>query len=112
MPLVSTPIFLNFSSKSFPSRPVPITPTAKTFAPRATRLFTTLPEPPGVYSSSSTETTRTGASGDMRSTDPHKYSSIIKSPTTRILHLSNFEMSISIVNNDRFALGALRLRIA
>jgi hypothetical protein len=41
-----------------------------------------------------TETTCTGASGEMRSTFPHTYSSSIRSPTTSRRHCSNLEMSM------------------
>src|SRR6056297_2741505 len=66
---------------------------AKTFAPMAERLFITLPAPPSVWLSFSTATTGTGASGEILSTLPHRYSSSIKSPMTstrRSLNLSMF----------------------
>ena len=73
----------------WPGLSSPTRPRTSTWAPRATRLLTTLPAPPRVRVSRSTSTTATGASGEMRSTFPQRYSSSIKSPATRTLRLEN-----------------------
>ncbi len=99
-PRVSTPRSPNFFSNSSLSLPMPVTPRTETLAPSAARLLTTLPEPPRVYSSFLTATTWTGASGEMRSTSPQTYSSIIKSPTTSRRHWSNFEITSCILKSS------------
>ncbi len=48
----------------------PITEMKQVSAPSATRLRTTLPAPPSMASSRSTDTTGIGASGETRSTWP------------------------------------------
>ena len=75
--------------RRWPGLSSPTRPRTSTWAPRATRLLTTLPAPPRVRVSRSTSTTATGASGEMRSTLPQRYSSSIKSPATRTLRLEN-----------------------
>src|SRR6266404_4888804 len=59
-------------------------PTRVTVAPSAATCRATLAAPPNRNSLAAARTIGTGASGEMRSTAPHTYSSSIKSPTTRI----------------------------
>src|SRR5215471_12636357 len=53
-----------------------------TSAPNAARLAETLAAPPRTARSASRSSTGTGASGDNRSTEPERYLSSIRSPTT------------------------------
>ncbi len=82
-PAASTPSRAISWRRSCPGWSSPTSPRTSTRAPRATRLLTTLPAPPKVRVSRSTSTTTTGASGEMRSTRPQRYSSSMKSPATR-----------------------------
>jgi hypothetical protein len=50
--------------------------------PKDFKLRATLAAPPSLFSRLVTDTMGTGASGEMRLTDPHKYASIITSPIT------------------------------
>ena len=70
---------------------------------RAARLRATLAAPPGMKLSLSSCTTGTGASGEIRRTDPQMNSSSITSPTTRILVREAPEIS----SFSRFALRVL-----
>ena len=82
-PASSTPSRLSSWRNRLPGWSSPTNPRTSTWAPRATRLLTTLPAPPSVRVSRSTSTTATGASGEMRATRPQRYSSSMKSPATK-----------------------------
>ena len=88
-PSTATPSRTISCFSRWPGLSSPTRPRTSTWAPRATRLLTTLPAPPRVRVSRSTSTTATGASGEMRSTFPQRYSSSIKSPATRTLRFEN-----------------------
>jgi hypothetical protein len=89
----STPSLASSERSRRPWGPVPTTPATATRAPNRQRFLATLAAPPRVTSSFSTETTGTGASGEIRSTCPQTYSSSIRSPTTSRRHRSNAEKS-------------------
>ena len=82
------------SSRSWrPGASSPTTLNKETEAPRAQRLLQTLPAPPGMWVSSHTLTTGTGASGEMRRTLPRMKWSSIRSPRTRTRLRGNFSSS-------------------
>lgn len=59
------------------------------FAPRAAMFLATFAAPPSRISLLVMDIIGTGASGDIRSTFPHMYESIITSPTIRALSPEN-----------------------
>ncbi len=81
-PASVTPFSSRARRSSSPFSSLPITEQTATLQPSAIRLFTTFPAPPRRRSSRDTSTTCTGASGEMRSALPQRYSSSIRSPMT------------------------------
>ncbi len=75
-----------------PALSLPTTPARIGIPSMESMLFATFAAPPGLVDSLSTSTSGTGASGDILSTFPHRYSSSIISPMTRILFPANFSM--------------------
>src|SRR5580658_7045403 len=88
-PAVTIPLSPNNPSSVPPSASLPINERTLTLAPSEARFKATFPAPPIRYSVRSNATTGTGASGDIRSTCPHKYVSSITSPITPALSRSN-----------------------
>src|SRR5690606_37552929 len=87
----------------------PTTVQIKASAPKDWRLKSTLPAPPSRSSLLLTETTGTGASGEIRSTLPHTEESNITSPTTNTLNLLNDSkiFSIEFMKKSKHLMGGL-----
>src|SRR5690554_4211395 len=81
-PASSIPARSSSARSSAPSLSAPTAPASVHFAPSATTLAATFAAPPSARHCSSTRTTGTGASGDMRDALPWRYTSSITSPTT------------------------------
>ena len=90
---ISPSLLTPASSSSWQSRSAaasfPINPIRLACPPRAATLAATFPAPPTFTLSERTATTGTGASGEMRDTVPHMYSSSITSPKIRTRHRGN-----------------------
>ncbi len=71
-PLTSTPRAARSAASVRPEASSPTRPTSRGAAPSEARLCATLAAPPRENVSRSTATTGTGASGEMRSTRPHR----------------------------------------
>ena len=71
-PPVASPRSSRVARSRRPSSSAPTTPSSTGSAPSALRLAATFAAPPSVKLSRSISTTGTGASGEMRSTRPHR----------------------------------------
>ena len=101
IPFVFRPDFVIRFISSSPCLSLPITEQSTTSAPSDLILRATLAAPPSILSRFLSVTTGTGASGEIRSTLPMRYESIITSPITSTWHelnlLNNCEISASVI---------------
>jgi len=95
IPSTPIPLSLRRSRSSLPGVSRPTIPKSSTSEPSARRLRATLAAPPGLIRLPWIAATGTGASGEIRSTSPKRYSSRMRSPITATRRSLNFSMNLS-----------------